>query len=102
MYSLRTGATHEAEKFVEENISKIGKVKSIHHKRNSTKVDYETIIKGEYETIVVQGGITSGYNGSGPKGLYRVFKLLGVDEETAQQSAFGDADKENHEFNIQF
>lgn len=56
MLSIQTGRTKDAEEFVRNNLSIIGKVAEVSHTRDSIPGDYETTIKGQRETIVVKGG----------------------------------------------
>lgn len=102
MYNLTTGSTQEAKKFIKNNVDELGRIKSISHTRDKESISYETTIVGEYETIKVNGGLTSGFNGTGPNGLFDILVSLGVNEEDAEYYAFGNVEKSNHNFIIEF
>lgn len=101
MIMLDTGTTGRAEEFVERNIAMLGAIKSISHRRDMVKVDYETTIVGEKDTLIIKGGLTSGYSGTGPHGFIRVLKSLGLSEEAATRLVKGNTE-EIHEFTHQF
>lgn len=101
MLSIKQGITNEALNFFKENIEQVGTVKSITHTRNIDKIYYKTVITGENNSMVIEGGLTSGYMGQGAKGLKKVLVTLGLDEITAEKYVFGNADIE-HEFTINF
>ncbi|WP_374963757.1 hypothetical protein [Lysinibacillus sp. RS5] len=101
MIKYETGTTDEAEKFIAENISKIGKIKYVKHTRRRDKIDYITTFVGEVETIELIGGLTSGYDGKGPNGFVRVLESLGVEKQKAYDFVHEQSDKENHEFIIE-
>lgn len=83
MLKIEVGSVNRAETFVKNNINLIGKPKSVTHISNSEMVEYETIIEGTEDIMIVLGGLTSGYDGAGPNGLKRTLVFLGIDEETA-------------------
>ncbi len=91
--------TNEAKRFVSENLPKLGKVTSVEHSRNKNKIDYQTTIHGTDDTMVITGGLTSGYGGEGPNGLATVLKELGVEEEVAEQHAKGNREQ-SYSFSI--
>ncbi|WEA41630.1 hypothetical protein [Lysinibacillus fusiformis] len=101
MIKISTGSTKTAEEFIYDNINKLGEIKSIQHKRNGKSADFQTIISGEYYEMIIDGGITSGYSGTGPNGFIRVLKKLGLDEETAENLVKGNRDEE-HSFIYNF
>lgn len=102
MIRYEAGTTDEAEQFIKDNISKIGKINYVKHRRRRHEVDYITTFGGEVETIELIGGLTSGYEGKGPNGLERVLVSLGIDKQKANDKVHEQSDKENHEFIIEF
>jgi hypothetical protein len=101
MLKIESGTTNEAVKFVRNNIEMLGTLKSITHTRNMDSIYYKTVIKGSHNTIVLEGGLTSGYRGEGSNGLKKVLVMLGVDENIAEHYVFGNSDNE-FEFTINF
>ncbi|WP_193065417.1 hypothetical protein [Oceanobacillus oncorhynchi] len=53
------------------------------HYRKKQSIQYVTYIKGEYFTIEIKDGLTSGYNGEGSNGLEYVLRRLGFSETLA-------------------
>lgn len=102
MYKITTGSTNEAENFFRSNIANIGEVKSISHKRDKESIFYETIIVGNDETIIIEGGLTSGYSGEGSHGFFNILTSLGIDEDKANMYAFGNSDEPQFDFEIYF
>lgn len=85
-----TYESNETEKTVEffEHVHNfLGKIHSIEHKRLKMETEYQTIITGSEETLVINGGLSSGYAGEGPRGLARVLEKLGIQKEKAEHYA---------------
>lgn len=101
MLKKENGSTKDAEKFFEENIERLGEVTSIEHFRNGEKAEFETIIHGKEESMQIIGGLASGYAGTGPNGLIRILKKLGVPEDKAIESVKGYR-KSVHTFKFEF
>ncbi|EIM05215.1 hypothetical protein A1A1_17330 [Planococcus antarcticus DSM 14505] len=93
MITYNVDETEQAVKFVESNLSFLGKIYSIEHKRLKMESEYQTTINGSEETLVINGGLSSGYLGEGPRGLARVLEKLGIQKEEAEYYA---KDRETH------
>lgn len=79
--------TEQAVRFVENNLNFLGKIHSIEHKRLKIESEYQTIITGSEETLVINGGLSSGYLGEGSRGLVRILEKLGIQKEEAEHYA---------------
>lgn len=100
MYKIITGSTNEAKNFVNNNIDNIGRLKSIFHTRDKENIFYQTTIVGYDETMVIEGGLTSGYSGEGCHGFFDILTSLGIDEDKASMYAFGNTDQQQYSFEI--
>ena len=83
MIILETSTTKKAKEFVERNLDLLGEISFVEHKRNLKNIDYQTIITGSEDTMVIDGGLTSGYQGEGTSGLIYVLEKLGVSRNEA-------------------
>lgn len=88
MSTLVASTTADAVKYVKDNLERLGELRYIEHSRNSNKIEYKTIIVGEINDLVIEGGLGSGYTGEGPSGLLKVLILLGIDNETANKLVY--------------
>lgn len=102
MIIIDTETTSDAVKLVEGNLGNLGKIISVEHARGGRKIGYQTIITGEDHTIRVDGGLSSGYPGEGPKGLIKVLELLGLSNETAIQLVDANREDNKHSFKHSF
>lgn len=82
-----TNETAQAIAFFENNIDFLGRIKSVEHKRSRMKSEYKTTITGSEETLVINGGLSSGYHGEGTKGLAKVLVRLGINSSAAESYA---------------
>ncbi len=94
MISFVTGTTPEAIAFVKDNLKRIGTLESISHERNRREMYYKTIFHGTEREMAIFGGLTSGYAGSGPDGLFGLLLELGVPEEIALKEVYGEVEEE--------
>jgi len=85
MIILETSTTETAKAFVERNLEFLGEIHLVEHKRNQENIDYQTIISGSENVMIINGGLTSGYQGEGTRGLIYILKKLGVSEEKATE-----------------
>lgn len=93
--------TEQAVKIFENNLDFWGKVQSIEHQRLKFETLYKTTIIGSEETLVINNGLSSGYAGEGPRGLYRVLEKLGIESADAK---FYVTDRDTHKkgFTLKF
>lgn len=91
--------TNRSIEFVKDNLKYIGKPLIVTHKRNKQEIYYETTIEGTLDSIVINGGLGSGYGGEGPRGFVKVLTFLGVPEEQAIDLVMKNTEDE-HEFSI--
>lgn len=87
MITYEVMETERAVQFVEKNLDFLGKIRSIEHKRLKSETMYQTIITGTEESMTIDGGLSSGYAGEGPRGLSRVLQALGLSKEAADKYA---------------
>lgn len=99
MIIFETGSTSESLDFVKENLSRLGKIERITHERNREDVFYKTTIYGEHNTMLINGGLASGYGGEGPRGLADLLLDIGIDEDVVKKEVYGNSDA-IHEFEI--
>lgn len=92
--SFVTGTTPEATAFVNDNLKRIGTLESITHERNQREMYYKTVFHGTEKEMAIFGGLTSGYVGSGPDGLFGLLLELGVPEEVAQKEVYKEVEEE--------
>lgn len=88
MITLEAKTTPEAVEFVWEHLEQIGTLEKITHERNIREVYYKTSFIGAKDTITILGGLASGFNGSGPDGLFNVLIELGVFKDKAQEEIY--------------
>ena len=88
MAILIEATTDEAVEYVNDNLERLGKIKSVTHKRNSDNIDYETIIDGEYKTLYIQSGFSSGYVGKGSRALAELLVNLGFENAEVENLVF--------------
>lgn len=86
MLTIETGTTNKAKEFVLKNFESLGEISAIEHSR-SKGAEFVTIIRGNKDSMTVIGGLTSVYDGEGPKGLAKVLTTLGVSEQAADRYA---------------
>ncbi|WP_147640288.1 hypothetical protein [Paenisporosarcina sp. HGH0030] len=86
------GNTRQQKEFFDENLGKLGDIKRVTHKRDGQSVEYETIIEGTEETMLLSGGFSSGYGGEGPNGLVYALTKMGVSNEEARKYAIESSD----------
>lgn len=92
MTTLIDATTDEAINYVNDNLKRMGKVTSVIHKRNSNNNEYETIIDGEYKTLRIQSGFSSGYVGTGSRGFAEILEKLGFDKVEIERLVFLNTD----------
>lgn len=88
MIEFKTGITPEAVEFVRDNIERIGKLIRITHERDIGDVYYKTTFIGTKDTMIILGGLSSGFDGSGPNALYQLLVELGVPEDEAKREIY--------------
>ena len=88
MIEFKTGITPEAVEFVKDNLNRIGELVKITHERNRRDVYYQTAFVGTKDTIILVGGLSSGFDGSGPNALYQLLVELGVPEDEAKREIY--------------
>ncbi len=98
---LDTGSTNDAIEFVNNNLENIGKLECLKHYRNIDKIEYQTEIIGEKGSLKIFGGLTSGYDGTGPSGFIRLLTKLGLNNDIAHMFVKGNHNK-LHSFEINF
>lgn len=84
MITYNVDETEQAVNFVENNLNFLGKIKSIEHKRLNLAPHYRTIIIGSEESLTINGGLSSGYTGEGPRGLMRILEKLDIENDAAE------------------
>lgn len=99
MIKIIDGGTHETIEFLERNLNSLGTLETLTHTRDAERVKFLTVIKGSKETMEIDGGLTSGYGGTGPSGLHSVLLKLGVSESKAENLAYYEGNKE-HTFEL--
>ena len=100
MIEFKTGITPEAVEFVRDNIERIGKLIRITHERDIGDVYYKTTFIGTKDTMIVLGGLSSGFDGSGPNALYQLLLELGVPEDKAKREVYDSGDN-TYRFDIE-
>ena len=85
MATLIDATTDEAVNYVNDNLKRLGNVTSVIHRRNSNNIEYETIIDGEYKTLRIHSGFSSGYGGTGPRAFEKVLVELGFDKDEVSE-----------------
>jgi hypothetical protein len=101
MITFKNGITKSTLDFVLGNLQRLGEIQSLSHKRDKSKIFYETIIKGSDDTMIISGGIGSGYSGEGPGGMLKLLLELGVPEDKARAYVYDNTDTE-HNFEVIF
>ena len=100
MIEFKTGITPEAVEFVRDNIERIGKLIRITHERDIGDVYYKTTFIGTKDTMIILGGLSSGFDGSGPNALYQLLVELGVPEDEAKQAVY-DSGENTYRFELE-
>ena len=97
MLKIEAETTRDAIAFVKNNLDLLGVLKEVEHTRNLN--EYITTIKGQYHSMVIDGGLGSGYEGEGPRGLANVLLHLGVSKDKIQDQVYGNSG-DKHQFKI--
>lgn len=84
---VNEGTTSEATNIVKGLLAVIGTVHEIVHYRLSQKIKYVTFIQGKNFDVVIDGGLTSGYVGTGPGGFSRILEETGITKDEAEKIA---------------
>lgn len=84
---IHTGTSNDDLKIAKKIIENDEVLKIIHY-RNRDKIEYYTVIyAGDIDKIIIDGGLTSGYIGSGTSAFKMLLVHLGVDENEAENVA---------------
>lgn len=80
--------TDKTVKIITGLLQSVGKLYELVHFRQSDNIKYVTFIQGEYFNIVVEGGLTSGYIGTGTNGLAAILQKTGLAKEESENIAY--------------
>ncbi|MGM0924691.1 MAG: hypothetical protein ACQEWW_26485 [Bacillota bacterium] len=77
---IKTGTSYANLELVINNLPVIGEIQKVVHYRKRKEAEYLTIITGVKHNIAVIGGLTSGYQGTGPNASIELLKQIGFEE----------------------
>lgn len=81
--------TDDAISIVNSTLDMIGELKSVEHRHVSKMYNYETTFIGSRGEILIKGGLSSGYRGTGSRGFEEVLRKLGFEQSNIEKYVYG-------------